>query len=66
MSTSDPVPRPEFSDFILDNWELIAAVVCHGPACEPPDSECGPRDRGRPCWPVWEWPWLAERLKVVA
>jgi hypothetical protein len=49
-----------------DPEDRVAAVVCQGPACEPPEAECGTWDRGRPAWPAWEWEWLAVRLEAVA
>lgn len=49
-----------------DPTDTVAAVVCQGPTCEPPEAECGTWDRGRPCWPTWEWTWLSERLGAKA
>lgn len=37
-------------------------VVCESGVCEPEDADCGKSYRGNPCWPFYEWEWLANRL----
>lgn len=37
-------------------------VRCDSDACQPPDADCGTWHRGRPCWPLHEWDWLAHRI----
>jgi hypothetical protein len=42
---------------------LTPVVVCEHDGCEPGESECGQWWKGRPCWPVHEWEWLAGRIE---
>jgi hypothetical protein len=46
--------------------DQVAAVVCGNDLCDPPDADCGHRDRGRPAWLATDWDWLARRLETVA
>lgn len=39
------------------------AIVCESGTCEPPQRDVGTWWRGRPCWPVSEWDWLAQRVQ---
>ncbi|WP_219512787.1 hypothetical protein [Nonomuraea ceibae] len=38
------------------------AIVCEN-ACEPPSKDVGTWWRGCPCWPLYEWDWLAKRVR---
>lgn len=40
----------------------LVAIVCESGLCEPPSRDVGTWWRGRPCWPVSEWDWLAKRV----
>lgn len=40
----------------------LVAIVCESGTCEPPSRDVGTWWRGRPCWPVAEWDWLAKRV----
>jgi hypothetical protein len=40
----------------------LVAIVCESGTCEPPSADVGTWYRGRPCWPTWDWEWLAKRL----
>lgn len=42
----------------------LVAIVCGG-LCEPPSKDVGTWWRGRPCWPVAEWDWLAKRVTAA-
>lgn len=37
-------------------------IVCEGPLCDPPPSECSTWVGGRPAWPQHQWDWLSSRL----
>lgn len=37
-------------------------VRCEAPNCQPPAEDCGTYHKGRPCWPLHEWEWLAGRI----
>lgn len=43
----------------------LVAIVCSG-ICEPPSKDVGTWWRGRPCWPVSEWDWLAKQVRAKA
>lgn len=40
------------------------AIVCEG-VCEPPGKDVGTWWRGRPCWPLNSWRWLAKRVHAA-
>jgi hypothetical protein len=40
------------------------AIVCESGTCEPESRYVGTWWRGRPCWPVSEWDWLAKQVTV--
>ncbi|MFI7532599.1 hypothetical protein [Streptosporangium sp. NPDC049376] len=40
------------------------AIVCEG-SCEPPGKDVTTWWGGRPCWPLWDWAWLAKRLQAA-
>lgn len=47
---------------------LIASrpvIVCEGPLCDPPPSECSTWLAGRPAWPQHQWPWLSRRIDAA-
>lgn len=37
-------------------------IVCEND-CEPPSKSVGTWWRGRPCWPIYEWDWLAKQVQ---
>ncbi|MEU1731405.1 hypothetical protein [Streptosporangium sp. NPDC020145] len=41
--------------------EQFVVIVCMG-ECEPPQKSVGTWWHGHPCWPVYEWDWLAKRI----
>lgn len=41
------------------------AIVCESGICEPPTRDVGTWWRGRPCWPMREWDWLAKRVTAA-
>ncbi len=44
--------------------EQLIVIVCEG-VCEPPQRYVGTWWRGHPCWPVYEWDWLAKQVQHV-
>ncbi|MEV3980782.1 hypothetical protein [Nonomuraea sp. NPDC049758] len=38
-------------------------IVCESGWCEPPSKDVGTWWRGCPCWPLYEWDWLAKRVR---
>lgn len=40
----------------------MVAIVCEAGLCSPPLGDVGTWYRGRPCWPLHMWPWLAQRI----
>jgi hypothetical protein len=56
-----PDPRAD-----AERDDRVAAVVCQNTLCNPPDADCGHRDRGMPAWLATDWDWLAERLETAA
>lgn len=45
-----------------DHWY----ITCTSGICEPPENACGTWRHGRPCWPDWEFEWLARHIERVA
>lgn len=45
--------------------QTVPAIVCESGVCEPPERDVGTWWRGRPCWPVPEWEWLARRVEAA-
>lgn len=45
--------------------EQQVVIVCEG-VCEPPSKSVGTWWRGYPCWPIYEWDWLAVQVKRAA
>lgn len=43
----------------------LLAIVCESGTCEPPLKDVGTWWRGRPCWPWFEWEWLADQLTAA-
>lgn len=43
----------------------LVAIVCESGTCEPPSKDVGTWWRGRPCWPVSEWDWLAKQVTAA-
>lgn len=51
----------------VDPVDVRWLVVCESGLCEPPQSDCGERFRGRPAWPLrTEGEWLAQRLEMAS
>ncbi|MGW4426613.1 hypothetical protein [Streptosporangium sp. NPDC004631] len=44
--------------------EQQIVIVCEND-CEPPQRHVGTWWRGRPCWPVYEWDWLAKQVRCA-
>lgn len=44
--------------------EKVPAIVCEG-ECEPPHRDVGTWWRGKPCWPIHEFEWLARRVEAA-
>jgi hypothetical protein len=40
----------------------LIAIVCESGTCEPESRYVGTWWRGKPCWPVSEWDWLAKQV----
>lgn len=40
----------------------LVAIVCESGTCEPESRFVGTWWRGKPCWPVSEWDWLAKQV----
>lgn len=43
----------------------LVAIVCESGTCEPESRYVGTWWRGRPCWPVSEWDWLAKQVTAT-
>lgn len=41
-------------------------VLCHGKDCDPPESDCGGRFKGKPWWPSTEFDWLAGHMACAS
>jgi hypothetical protein len=41
------------------------AIVCESGLCEPPSKAVGTWWRGKPCWPMREWDWLAGQVRAA-
>lgn len=42
--------------------EQQIVIVCMNDGCEPPSKHVGTWWRGVPCWPIYEWDWLAKQV----
>jgi hypothetical protein len=43
----------------------LVAIVCESGTCEPESRFVGTWWRGKPCWPVSEWDWLAKQVTTT-
>lgn len=46
-----------------DRCPQLVVIVCEGDACNPPQKKVGTWWRGRPCWPIADWEWLAKQVQ---
>lgn len=44
----------------------LVVIRCESGTCEPPERDVGTWHRGRPCWPIHEFEWLARRVEAAA